>query len=247
MLAFSAATLTLYAIYLSGLSVYQLRKGRGRVPETWRNRIARLWASSTAGIMGLNIHLKGTPPEPPFFLVSNHLSYVDIIPILLHTDCVFIAKSEVKSWPLIGWMARSAGVIFIDREMKRDVHRVNRLIAANLTDRQGVVLFPEGTSTRGEEVKSFKSALLRYAAQQEFPVSYATITYRTHDPDKAASEWICWWGDMTFLDHFFNMLKLKSFDTIITFGEQMVSETDRKKLADRLHQLVKQQFTPTET
>ena len=209
--------------------------------------MVRIWAVAVSRLMGIRFRIEGAPPDPPFFLVSNHLSYVDILPYFIYLDCVFIAKSEIRSWPLIGKMAASVGVIFIDRELKRDVRRVNRLIASNITEKVGVVLFPEGTSTGGDRVKEFKSALLRFAAQNDFPVSYASIRYWTGDPGKSPSEWICWWGDMTFADHFFNMLKLKSFDTIVTFGDNRVSDTDRKKLARKLHQLVNQQFLPTET
>lgn len=244
LLGFTLSTLILYAIYMSGYFVlYPLDNFR----VVWRNKMVRFWAKTTAKILGVRLTVNGTPPKAPFFLVCNHLSYVDIIPLFIYMDCVFIAKSEVKSWPLIGRMARSIGVIFVNRELKRDVRRVNRIVASNITDRRGVVLFPEGTSTRGDRVKEFKSSLLRHAARMEFPVSFASITYRTDDPAKPASEWICWWGDMTFLDHFFNMLRLKSFDTIITFGERTVVETDRKKLANRLHQLVERQFIPIET
>lgn len=243
-LFFSLTTILLYAIYISGLSVLYIVK---RTPEEWKNRMVRIWARTTATIIGMDLNIKGTPPEAPFFLVSNHLGYLDIIPFFICLDCVFVAKSEVRSWPIIGRMTESVGVIFIDREVKRDIHRVNRLITSHVNDREGIVLFPEGTSTRGDEVKAFKSSLLRYPAEKKLPVSFASITYRTNDPEKPTSEWICWWGDMTFLDHFFNMLKLKSFETIITFGNHKVADTDRKKLADRLHQLVKRQFIPIET
>lgn len=214
-------------------------------PAGWRNTMVRIWTLITIKILGLKVNIKGTPPDPPFFLVSNHLSYIDIISFFSVVNGVFIAKSQVESWPFIGRMARSIHIIFIDRETKRDIPRVNRLIASNITGYQGVILFPEGTSTNGEHVKDFKSSLLQYAADEKFPVSYATITYRTHERDKPAHEWVCWWGDMTFPDHFFNLLKLKSFEATVTFGEQKVRGTNRKMLGDTLHQLVKHQFTPT--
>src|SRR5699024_9092949 len=113
---------------------------------SWKNHIIGFWARLMCIILNIDISLKGTPPEPPFFLVSNHLSYIDVIPLWLLINGTFIAKSEVSTWPFFGWATKILGVIFIDRNMRRDVHRVNNLIASSISHRQGVMIFPEGTS-----------------------------------------------------------------------------------------------------
>ncbi len=235
-------TLALYLIYLTGKSVLLIRN----VDFTsWRINMVRKWAKGFAAIINLDLRIEGTPPEAPFLLVSNHLSYLDIIPYFILMDCVFVSKSEVRSWPIIGRIAKDVSIIFINRDLKRDIPRVNRLIEENITEQQGIVLFPEGTTTRGDQVKFFKSSLLQYAASRNFPVSYSSITYHTSEPDKPAHEWVCWWGDMTFVDHFFKMLYLKSIKAVVTFGEHYIQATDRKELAKKLHTHVQQQFTPT--
>jgi 1-acyl-sn-glycerol-3-phosphate acyltransferase len=210
----------------------------------WKNLIIRTWARIAAAIIGIKMDVEGTPPKPPFFLVSNHLSYIDVIPLWRYTNATFVAKSEVKNWPFFGFGTRMLGVLFIDRELKRDVHRMNRRISSSITKEQGVILFPEGTSTKGAKVLPFKAPLLQYPAEIELPVSYATVSYKT-----GVSEWpahlnVCWWGDMPFVSHFWNLLKMSGFAAKITFGDHEFIESDRKILADKLHKAVSDNFEP---
>ncbi len=124
----------------------------------------RFWARTTAGILSIKFQVIGTPPDAPFILVSNHLSYIDIVPMFINMNCTFVAKKEVESWPLLGPMVKHTGVIFVDRSIKRDVNRVNKLLSKSLNKNQGIVLFPEGTTTGGDRVLPFRSALLNYPA-----------------------------------------------------------------------------------
>ena len=96
--------------------------------------------------------VEGRPPEPPFFLVTNHLSYVDIPVIGSQVGAIFIAKSEISSWPAVGFMCRSINTIFIDRTLRRDLSRVMREIDREMEHGMGVVLFGEGTSSKGATV-----------------------------------------------------------------------------------------------
>lgn len=212
-----------------------------------KNYLIQKWAWIVSGIMGITLDVSGTPPRPPFLLVSNHLSYVDIIPFWRTLHTTFIAKNEIQEWPLIGLFARLLGIVFIDRQNNRDLSRVNRIIAKSITMEQGLVFFPEGTSSRGHKVLPFKSSLLHYPAAKDFPVHYASISYHVEkDTEHRAEEEICWWGDMEFTSHFWNLLKIKSFETRLHFGEEPVQHEDRKKLALSLHQEVKTNFTATD-
>lgn len=210
----------------------------------WKNLIIGSWARITAWIIGLKIKTKGSPPDPPFFLVSNHLSYIDVVPLWQHLDATFIAKSEIKSWPFFGWGTRTLGVLFIDRELRSDVHRMNQRISHTISSEQGIILFPEGTSTRGEQVLPFNTSLLQYPAENQMPVSYATITYRSNNSDKPADQYICWWGDMPFFSHFWEMLKIPGFEAEIRFSSEAIMESDRKILAQKLYRTVSDSFIP---
>jgi 1-acyl-sn-glycerol-3-phosphate acyltransferase len=236
----SSGTFILYLIFMAGTVFLFLRPTR---LARWRNFMVQSWAKMTARFMGIRIHLRGNSPTPPFFVVSNHLSYIDIIVYFTQMNCVFISKKEVNSWPIVGYLARVANTLFIDRRNHRDIARVNGLISGNINAQQGVILFPEGTSTRGDTVKPFKPSLLEYPAGKNMPVSYATIRYRTPPGAPREDQSVCWWGEMTFGSHVFNLFKIPYFDAFIEFGQEAVQHNHRKILAQHLWQLVYHQFT----
>lgn len=216
-----------------------------RVRIRWRNFIVQKWARLVALIVNMKVHTVGRPPRPPFFLVSNHLSYIDIIAYFTQVHCIFIAKAELAKWPFFGWLSKTANTVFIDRHNNKDIPRVNALIEKAVHDSDGVIIFPESTSTKGSGILPFKSPLLEYAATKNFPVSYATIHYRTGANDPPAYLAVSWWGKMTFVPHFLELLKLSRLDATITFGATTVQGDDRKSLAQELWRRLNEQFVPT--
>ena len=153
--------------------------GWPRLRRLTRNAIFRVWARICLRIVGGRVRVEGKPPRAPFLLVCNHLGYVDILVLAACTDAWFVAKMEMCSWPLVGMLCPSVGTIFIDRQLGRDVLRVNRLIENVLADGYGVVIFPEGTSTQGFDVRRFRTSLLDHPARSGMPVHVAALTYRT--------------------------------------------------------------------
>ena len=126
-------------------------------------------------------------------LVANHLSYLDIAVLSAITPATFVAKREVKGWPVFGWFARMGGTIFVHREKRTDVGRTAAEIREALDGGALVVLYPEGTSSGGETVLPFKSALLEPAVRSEHPLSAGCFAYALADgsvPDE-----VCYWGD----------------------------------------------------
>jgi 1-acyl-sn-glycerol-3-phosphate acyltransferase len=220
------------------------RRLRGASPRTgaWRTRLFRIWARSLARVLGMQSEVRGTPPDPPFILVANHLSYVDVILLGSCLPCVFVAKADLASWPLAGSLCRAVDTLFIDRASKRDIPRVMEQIDEILQDGRGVVVFPEGTSSKGDAVAPFRSGLLEAAARSDRPVSYAALSYTTPPHAAPARLAICWWGDAPLLPHLIELMRLPRFRATVTFGEESIRETDRKILASRLHAAVQQQF-----
>lgn len=192
----------------------------------------------------MEMEINGPPPKPPFFLVSNHVSYVDIPVLRLAANGIFVAKKEVKDWFLAGPMIRNMGNIFIDRKNRRDIPRAGAEVIRKLNEREGVILFPEGTSSKGEMILPFNSSFLEFAAKTDLPVSFAAIRYITPDGGPSPSERICWWDDTGFLKHLYLLFTLPSFKASVTFGEEPVVETDRKELAARLKRRVEDVFVP---
>jgi 1-acyl-sn-glycerol-3-phosphate acyltransferase len=212
-----------------------------------RRAVFGTWARGVARLLGIRIAVEGTVPAPPFVLVSNHLSYLDIVVYAARTPARFVAKSDVRRWPVIGALAGAVGTIFIDRTNKRDAVRVLDDLARAVEQGDGIVLFAEATSTAGHTVLPFRPALLEWAAQTGHPVHYASIAYRTPAGAPPAHLAVCWWGEMTFGRHLVALSRLPRIDATIRHGTAPIAETDRKRLADRLHRAVTATFTPVVT
>ena len=210
----------------------------------WRNARVRAWGRSMGKAAGMRVFVDGKAPEPPFFLVSNHLSYIDIVTLSIVTDSVFIAKSEIEGWPFMGFIARSIGTIFIERTNYQDLPRVISLIERKLAEGRGIILFAEGTSGKGDKVLPFSSALLEPAARLGVPVCHAALTYRTPKNELPAEDAVCWWGDMTLVPHLKQLLEIPEFDAGVRFGSEPISEGDRKTLSRKLWQAVSESFVP---
>ena len=247
----SRATIRLVALccvtgfyYLRWLAGAPLFLTSPRQALRWRNRNFSEWARALVWIMGLSIHVRNTPPAGSFLLISNHLSYVDILVFGSQLNCAFVAKSEVARWPIVGLISASMNTIFIDRKRKRDL--LNGMSAAQVTlDRGlGLVLFAEGTSTGGGKPLPFKSSMLEFAARERMPVHYASIEYHVAPDERPARESVCWWGSMTFPGHLFRLLQLPAFEAHLTFGAQPIMNEDRRVLAAELWSAVSAQLEP---
>lgn len=210
--------------------------------EDWRAFVFGSWARGMAHALGMRIERLGTPPAEPSLLVSNHLGYADIVLIASQMRCVFLSKAEVADWPVIGLLSRWMQTLFVDRGRRRDVTRVAREIRERLERGQSVVLFPEGTSTGGDAVLPFRSALLEPAALGGWPVRTAALRYETPCGSPPARDVVCWWGEASFAPHVLRLFALPSFRARIAFGNQPLRDPDRKALARRLHREVASRF-----
>jgi 1-acyl-sn-glycerol-3-phosphate acyltransferase len=212
--------------------------------KSQRNRYIQIWARTATRLMGIRIRSQGTPPEG-CLVVSNHLSYADILVLAALFPSIFVSKAEVAGWPLMGPVARTMGTIFVERENKRGLPQVAHWIGRELAAGGNVVLFPEGTSSSGAGLLPFRPSLLAPAVAAGRPVAYASIAYRSPEGYPPASDVICWWGGMTFGGHILALLRLPSFEALVHFGPDTLEGTDRKVLADRLWHAVHKIFTPT--
>lgn len=238
--SFLAATLFMYSLIMLCLLVAVF----GLNYEKLRGYLLRTWGKMCCYIIGVKLDVNNQPPDPPFLLVSNHLSYLDVFVLFSQLRCLFVAKSDVKSWPLMGFIIRTCGILFIDRNRKRDVTRVNTLISKNINANQGVILFPEGTTSPGMDILPFRTSLLQYPAAKNFPVSFVAISYDTPAGELPAYESVCWWDDTPFFVHFFELLKMKEIYAKVNFGKEKIVENDRKLLAEKLQHAVQTEFIP---
>lgn len=240
-LGLCAITAAYYLRWLSGIPFVVASTNRAR---DWRNRNFRSWAQTAARVMGMTITVRNEPPMGPFLMVSNHLSYIDVILLASQANCAFVAKREVASWPIIGLICRAMNTIFIDRKVSRDIPNAMQQITKTLRRGLGVVLFAEGTSTNGQRVLPFKTSLLEFAARNQLPVHYASVGYVVPCGETSAEESVCWWGDMTFPDHLFRLLQLPSFEASLVYGADPIVSDDRRVLATKLWSAVSSQLRP---
>lgn len=172
------------------------------------------------------------------FLVSNHLSYFDILAIGAATRAIFVSKAEVRRWPVFGWLAALAGTIFIERERRTHVGEVNREIEAALAAGALVVVFPEGTSSDGKTILPFRGSLLEPALRGGHEIATAWIHYELDDGD--AGQEVCYWGDHAFFPHLLNLLDKGHVRATLRFGQFHRLTDDRKELARQLRDAVEE-------
>lgn len=237
MISFVFMTLGLYSAWFIG-SIFVPNKPLGR------HLAFGAWAHCFIKIAGIKVKIIGTPPRPPFFMVSNHLTYTDIPLLRSIVEGVFVAKGEIESWFIAGKICRDMGAIFINRQNRRDIPRAGSQILESIENGEGVIVFPEGTSTKGEEVLKFNSSFLEFAAKADLPVHYASISYKTPPGEFPASLAVTWWEDISFGAHLWRMFQISEIEATVSFGETPIQSDDRKELARKLWEGVNEKFIP---
>lgn len=222
-----------------------LATGVGAAGTRRREAMVRRWARGMLSLLRIEVAVRGTPPRRPFLLVANHLSYLDVVVLMSLLDAVFVAKREVRRWPMFGPLAHMLGTIFIDRESMKDVLRVSAEVAQARAEGRGVVLFAEGTSSDGTRVLPLRPALLDVAARGEWPVYAASLSYHTAPDQPPPGQALCWWGSMTFLPHLAAVCRLPRARARVTFSSRAVTASDRKALAGGLHAALSRSFIPS--
>jgi 1-acyl-sn-glycerol-3-phosphate acyltransferase len=194
------------------------------------------WLQRLSGRLLRTFHIKtraiGSVPTAGL-LVCNHLSYLDIIVLASLTPCLFVAKDEVRRWPVFGWFARRAGTIFVHRNKSSQAAQSAKEIAAALRGGALVVLFPEGTSSGGETVLPFKSSLLEPATRDTHALTAGLVAYEL--ADGSVSEDVCYWKNMTLVPHLINLLSKRAIRAAVGFTEIRRASASRKELARQLH------------
>jgi 1-acyl-sn-glycerol-3-phosphate acyltransferase len=173
----------------------------------------------------------GQPPSQGL-VVSNHLSYLDIVIISSVMPCFFVSKSEIQRWPYFGEAARSGGTIFIDRKSRASTADVVAQIGQRLTLPIPVLLFPEGTSSDGAQVLRFHSSLFEPAVAAGACITTAAVRYGLEAGRQERD--LCWFDDTAFLAHLWKTLGAAGFSAEVTFGEPR-QYPDRRTAADATH------------
>jgi len=187
-----------------------------------------------------------------YFIIANHLSYLDVIIVGSQIPVLFVAKKEVRSWPLIGTLAWLGGMVFVDRSITGSKERPYvKQIVKFLQDGFNISIFPEGTSSNGESVLPFKKTIFSCPVRSNTPIlplaiQYISVNKKPFSPENR--DLVCWYAKMNFADHFWNFLNLKEFrvEIIVQTPQIEPPEDDwlaqNTRLAEKYHDIIERAY-----
>lgn len=236
-LRMGAKLAALVPAFLLGLPVQALLN---RLGSPLARRLPMLFHRYLCRVLGVRVHVSGAPPVGAALVVANHVSWLDIAVIGSSAPLSFIAKSDVAEWPLFGTLARLQRSVFVDRNRRTATGAAADGIAQRLAAGEIMVLFAEGTTSDGNRVLPYRSALIgaarAEAGNQPVAVVPLAISYkyinglpitRRDRPD------IAWYGDMDLLPHLKALLAGGPIDVTLAWGAPMAHSeaADRKEIA----------------
>lgn len=215
--------------------VFPRTDARGREAHVQR------WAHGMLSVLGIGLQVRGQPPAGgPLLLVSNHISWLDILVLHAARYCRFVSKSEVRHWPLIGTLATGAGTLYIERASRRDAMRVVHQMAAALQSGDIVAVFPEGTTSDGVDLLPFHANLIQAAVAAQVPAQPVGLQFiETHTGQRSLSP--CYIGDDTLVGSLWRTLTGPAITAVVTYGLPQVSDgRDRRAWAADLRHAVQE-------
>jgi 1-acyl-sn-glycerol-3-phosphate acyltransferase len=175
--------------------------------------------------MGIEIDVVGEFPKRGA-LISNHLSYLDIVVFAALHPCVFVSKAEIERWPVVGWMTTMSGTVYVARGHGGSALKARAGMQAALDAGLPVVFFPEGTTSNGQGLLKFHSGLLAQVAQGHSPVTAAYLRYsfvEENEPGVSVENDVCYWGNRNMLAHIFKFLGLRGVRAKARFANGQIA------------------------
>lgn len=205
-------------------------------PRADQNRRARLlsgWSEKLLAILHIRLEVRGRPPRVPgrqVVIVGNHVSWIDVFAVDSVCPSRFVAKSEIRAWPVAGWLAARTGTLFIDRGRRHATARTNVSIIDAIRAGDCVAMYPEGSTTDGTLVKPFHSSLLQPAVDAGATVHTAALRYR--DAEGGFSTAAAYIDNMSLLSSVLQIIREPTLTAELIFGEPIPAEgMDRRELA----------------
>lgn len=191
-----------------------------------RSPIAGLFLKITGKIAGADVHIVGHPIRGNVLYIANHVSWLDILALAGATRCAFVAKADMKPWPLIGWLTTSNNTVYVERENPRAAHHQASALQLALLTGQPVTLFPEGTTNDGSQLLAFRTSLIAAVtpAPEQISIQPVAIDYGSNASD------IAWVGDEPFGDNALRILGRRGHFPVTLYFLEPLSHAD---FADR--------------
>lgn len=202
-----------------------------------REARVQAWAIQLLRVWEIDLEVRGRPVVVgPALLVCNHISWLDILVIHATRHCRFVAKSELREWPLIGTLATGAGTLYIERENRKDALRMVKEMACALKDGDVLAVFPEGTTGDGIDLLPFHANLIQSAIEANAPIQTLALQFvdaTTHQISMAAK----FVGDDTLVQSIWSTLNAQNLKAVVNFGElQTADGRDRRAWAQALRE-----------
>lgn len=207
-------------------------------PRNFARRLPRAYHRMVCRLFGIRVHVEGLlPQQGPLLLLSNHTSWIDILVLSAFAPVAFIAKSEVRDWPLFGLLARLQRTVFVERTQRQKTGQSRDEISTRLDTGDILVLFAEGTTSDGASILPFKSALLGAAETSGALVQPITLAYRGHwgaPMSRRNRPFYAWYGDMALPDHLLGVLGQGPIEvTIVCHAPRTVADAGGRKALAR--------------
>ncbi|WP_428852397.1 lysophospholipid acyltransferase family protein [Imbroritus primus] len=207
-----------------------------------RHRHIRRWSQRLLELCGVRLEVRELAPlargrndtggERGFMVIANHISWLDIYLINAWQPVRFVAKSEIRNWPVIGWLCAKTGTFFIDRNRKRDARRMMHDLVEHMQHGDIVCVFPEGTTGDGRDVLPFHANLMQAPLHAGVPVQPVGLRYL----DEQTGEWTpapAYIGELTLLQSLDAILRAPPIRARLTVGEPLpTDERTRRELAE---------------
>ncbi len=207
-------------------------------PQAHRQEL-QLFAKRMLSALDIEVVAHGTAHPGPIMLVANHVSWLDIFAINTAHPAYFIAKAEMRRWPVLGWLVAGGGTLFLQRESKRDALRMVSQVASALSSGHVIAVFPEGTTSDGRGLLPFYANLLQAAVQADVPAQAIGLRYA--DANAAVSKAAAYVGDSTLLESLWAILHAKKMRVNVTLlNPQFPSGKTRHQLCEELREQIAQ-------
>ena len=195
-----------------------------------RDEAVRRWSRQMLQVLGVKLVVQGQPRPGAKLVVSNHVSWLDIVAINAVVPSRFVSKSEVAAWPVVGFLVTAAGTLYLERERRRDAMRVLGLMSDALREGYTVAVFPEGTTGSGQELLHFHANMLQSAIDAKEPVQPLALRYS--DETHAISPVAAYIGDTTLWQSLWGILTARQLTVQVNvLPLQAVDHADRRALA----------------
>ena len=208
-----------------------------RLTKQQRDLRVKAWARKLLRRLGVELAIVGTPaPSGPMLLVSNHISWLDIVALHAACHCRFVAKADVGRWPLIGTLASGGDTLYVERASRRDAMRVVHRMVQALKDGDVLAVFPEGTTGDGSAVLPFHANLIQAAISAGAPAQPVALLYLDGQSASAAASYV---GDDSLVGSIWRTIRARDLRTVVTFGTpQLADGRDRRAWAQDLREQI---------